>query len=119
MDHARVPVTVAYAALKSRCPRCGRGKLYRGLLKVREACGECGLELLPLEQGDGPASLSILLVGGLAGIGASVLDVRYQPSLWVHAAIWLPFVTVGSIVSLRWVKAALIAVQYRYVKTAD
>jgi uncharacterized protein (DUF983 family) len=108
--------SIAYASLRCRCPRCGKGKLYHGLLTVNETCAECGLPLKLYGQGDGPASLSILIIGALAGIGASVLDVKVQPPLWVHAVIWIPFVILGSLLSLRSVKAAMIAAQYQYRK---
>ena len=68
------------------------------------------------EQGDGPASLSVLLVGALAAIGAVIVDMKYAPPFWVHAVIWIPFIVIGSLVSLRLLKALIIAVQYQYRK---
>ncbi len=112
-DPSRAP-SAAYAALKGRCPACGQGKLYRSLLRVADRCRACGLDLTGHEQGDGPAFLAILLVGALSAIGAVILDMNWQPPLWVHAAVWLPGVVFGSILSLRVLKAALIAVQYRH-----
>src|SRR3546814_1038420 len=32
-------------ALRCRCPRCGRGKLYDGFLTVGDRCDRCGLDL--------------------------------------------------------------------------
>lgn len=37
--------------LLRRCPRCGEGRLFRGWMKLRERCPECGLRYL-LNQGD-------------------------------------------------------------------
>ncbi len=108
--------SIAYAALKCRCPACGKGKLYQSLLKVAPRCAECGLNLTQHEQGDGPAFLAVLIVGALTAIGAVILDMKLEPPLWVHAAIWIPFVMIGSVLSLRWLKAALIATQYSYRK---
>ena len=48
---ARVPVT--RAALACRCPRCGEGRLFTGLLTVRAACPACGLDLSAQDAGDG------------------------------------------------------------------
>jgi hypothetical protein len=31
-------------ALRLRCPRCGRGALYQGVLKPGDACASCGLD---------------------------------------------------------------------------
>lgn len=96
-----------------RCPACGKGKLFKNPVMLADYCNACGLPFRPEALGDGPASLSILIVGALAGIGASVLDVKYQPPFWVHAAIWIPLVIIGSLVSLRWLKALTLAVHYR------
>lgn len=112
MDEA--PVSIGYVALRCRCPRCGRGKLYGGLLKVADQCGECGLDLKAHEQGDGPATLSILFIGALVGIAASVVEVMLTPPFWVHAVLWTPLIIVGSLLSLRWIKAAIIAAQYQF-----
>jgi uncharacterized protein (DUF983 family) len=95
------------------CPRCGKGKLFRGMLTVADQCSECGLSFKEHEQGDGPAVFSILVVGALTAIGAAIVEIKYAPPYWVHAALWFPFVLIGSIFSLRLLKAALIATQYR------
>src|SRR5690606_22795250 len=102
-----------YVALKGRCPACGRGKLYRGLLTIAERCAVCGLEYSGHEQGDGPAFFGIVIIGTLAGIGAAITEIRYEPPFWLHAAIWVPFILLGSVAVLRWMKAAIIAIQYR------
>ncbi len=96
-----------------RCPRCGEGKLYRGLLTIVDQCSACGLALKQHEQGDGPAFFGILLIGALAGIFAAIFEMKFAPPYWLHAAIWIPFILIGSIASLRLGKAALIAAQYR------
>ncbi|HTB42455.1 MAG TPA: CheR family methyltransferase [Acetobacteraceae bacterium] len=38
-------MSVLQAALTCRCPRCGRGRLFRNLLEVRDRCEVCGLDL--------------------------------------------------------------------------
>ncbi|MDE3016426.1 MAG: DUF983 domain-containing protein [Pseudomonadota bacterium] len=101
-----------------RCPACGKGKLFRGALTVAERCGECGLSFQGHEQGDGPAFFAILIIGALTAIGAAVVEIKFEPPFWLHAVLWIPFVLVGSVLSLRFLKAALIAVQYR-VKRDD
>ena len=102
------------AALLGRCPRCGEGKLFAGLLAVREACPVCGLDLRAHDAGDGPAVAGIFVVGALAVIAALVVDARYEPPLWVHALIW-PVVILGlSLYVMRVAKAALLVLQYRH-----
>jgi uncharacterized protein (DUF983 family) len=99
------------AALRARCPSCGRAPLFAGVLTVRENCPGCGLDLRAQDAGDGPAVAGIFVVGALAVIAALVADVRYEPPLWVHALIW-PVVILGlSVYVMRVAKAALVALQ--------
>jgi uncharacterized protein (DUF983 family) len=106
-------VPLSRIVLRGRCPRCGQGRLYNGLLSIVDECSECKLDLKQHEQGDGPAFFGILIVGAATAIGAAVLEIKYQPPFWLHAAIWLPFVLIASVLALRWLKAMLIAVQYQ------
>ena len=99
--------------LTCRCPRCGKGKLYHGLLTVADQCSHCGLPLKGHEQGDGPAFFAVLIIGALSATGAAIIESKFSPPYWVQAAIWVPFVLIGSVISLRWFKALLIATQYR------
>ncbi|MFD1343649.1 DUF983 domain-containing protein [Litorisediminicola beolgyonensis] len=50
---------------RRKCPNCGTGPLLRGYLKVRESCPVCREELHHHRADDGPAYLTILIVGHL------------------------------------------------------
>ena len=102
------------AALTCRCPRCGVGKLYLGLLAVRPACDHCGLDLRAHDSGDGPASLVILLLGAIVVGLAFWVEFRFEPPLWLHALIWPAITLPLAILMIRPMKAALIALQFRY-----
>ena len=111
------PVTVLQAALLCRCPRCGKGKLFAGMLTVRERCAVCGLDLRAHDTGDGPAVGVILVLGAIVVSLAFWVEFRFSPPLWVHAVIW-PLVTLpGAILMMRPMKAALVALQYQHRKT--
>lgn len=75
-------------------------------------CPRCGLHILAREQGDGPAFFGIVVIGTLATIGAALTEMLYAPPYWVHAALWIPFIVIGSLVSLRFAKACLLGLQY-------
>jgi uncharacterized protein (DUF983 family) len=105
---------LAQVALLGRCPRCGRGPLFSGLLAIRDTCPACGLDLSRHDAGDGPAVAGIFVVGTLAVIGALVVDARYQPPLWLHALLWPAVVLPLSIYVMRVAKAALAGLQYRH-----
>ncbi len=94
------------------CPRCAKGRIFSDFLTMRSHCPTCNLHIAAREQGDGPAFFGIVVIGALAVIGAATVEMLYEPPYWVHAAIWPLFVIVGSLVSLRFAKAALINIQY-------
>lgn len=102
------------AGLRCRCPRCGQGRLFTGLLTVRAECQSCGLDLKAQDAGDGPAVLVILLVGALAVAVAFVVESQFAPPTIVHLIYQLPLVLGGSILCLRPAKATMIALQYRH-----
>lgn len=102
------------AALACRCPRCGKGKLFDGVLTVRERCPVCDLDLREHDTGDGPAVLVILVLGAIIVGLAFWVEFRFSPPLWVHAILW-PVVTVPlAIAMMRPLKAGLIALQFRH-----
>jgi uncharacterized protein (DUF983 family) len=108
------PVPVLRAALTCRCPRCGEGPLFAGLLAVRPACPVCGLDLSGQDAGDGPAVFVIFFLGLIVVGLAGWVELRFAPSIWVHMALWTPLIVGGAIAMLRPLKAALIALQYRH-----
>lgn len=102
------------AALGCKCPRCGRGRLFAGLLHVRGACEVCGLDLSAQDAGDGPAVFVILFLGLLVVALAALVEIKFSPPIWIHLVLWTPFIIVGAIAMLRPLKAGLIALQYRH-----
>ena len=107
-------VSLARAALLGRCPRCGKGALFRGLLDIRPACASCGLDLGAHDAGDGPAVAAIFLIGALT-VGLAIwIDVRFEPPLWVHAVLWPALVLPLSVLVMRVAKAALVALHWRH-----
>jgi len=106
--------SVAYASLIGRCPRCGKGKLFRGFLVIAPSCPVCGLDFSKFEAGDGPAVFVILIVGAIVAGGALLTEVWFSPPYWVHAVIWGPAVVILSLGFLRPLKAGLIVLQYKH-----
>jgi uncharacterized protein (DUF983 family) len=102
------------AGLACRCPRCGRGPLFTGLLTVRPSCEVCGLDLSAQNAGDGPA-VFVILVLGLIVVGlAALTEVNFSPPTWVHLLLWTPLILAGAPALLRPFKAVLIALEYRH-----
>ena len=110
----RPAVSTLAAALLCRCPRCGRGKLYDGIVSVAPRCAVCGLDLRAHDAGDGPIVFVVFLLGAVVVALAVLVEFTFAPPLWVHAVLWAPVVLIGSIAMLRPLKAGFIALQYRH-----
>jgi len=109
-----VAISLAHAALLCRCPRCGEGRIFSGLLTVHGTCPACGLDLSSEDAGDGPAVFVMFPLGALVvGVGAWI-EISYSPPIWVHLLVQIPLILIGALVLLRPLKAGLIALQYRH-----
>jgi uncharacterized protein (DUF983 family) len=109
-DAALSPLATGLAC---RCPRCGKGRLLRGFLDIRPNCESCGLDYGFADSGDGPAVFIILLAGFLVVGSVLIVEVLYQPPLWLHAMLWLPLILVTTLLPLRPLKGLMIALQYQ------
>jgi uncharacterized protein (DUF983 family) len=107
------PVDPVRAGLACTCPRCGQGKLFDGLVKVRPSCKSCGHDYSFADAGDGPAVFVILIIGFLVVGLALWMEVTYSPPIWLHFILWIPLTIGLSLWLLRVLKALLIALQYR------
>jgi uncharacterized protein (DUF983 family) len=109
--------TLSEAALRGvacKCPRCGRGKLYAGFLTLKPKCEVCGLDYAFMDSGDGPAVFVIMIAGAIVVASALIVEVKYQPPFWVHAALWLPLTLAVTLWPLRAIKSLLIALQFHH-----
>ena len=106
------PVEPFGTGLRGRCPRCGEGRLFNGLLSVAPACGVCRMDYDFADAADGPAVFVILIIGFVVVGLALWVEVSYAPSLWLHFLLWLPLTLVLCLPALRLVKGVLIALQY-------
>jgi len=113
-DPSWPPVSIAAAALGCRCPRCGRGRLFEGLLAVRPVCETCGLDLRAHDAGDGPAVFAIFILATVVVIAAFIVEFRFAPPLWLHVVLWPVVLVPGAILLMRPMKAALVAIQYQH-----
>lgn len=110
-------ISIVQAALRCRCPRCGKGKLFKGLLTLQPACPVCGLAFGQSDTGDAGA-VGVIMVLGAVVVGMAVwVEFHFAPPLWVHAVLW-PVVTIPlAILITRPAKAALVAAQFRHRAT--
>lgn len=107
------PVSPLSAGLSCRCPRCGKGKLFKGFLDIAPRCEACGLDYTFIDAGDGPAVFVILFGGFVVVAMAFFVEATWQPPLWVHALLWVPAILLVTLGLLRPFKGVLVAMQYR------
>ncbi|MFG1478141.1 DUF983 domain-containing protein [Xanthobacter sp. V4C-4] len=101
------------AGLLGRCPRCGKGRLFRGFITLAPACPVCGLDYGFADAGDGPA-VFVILIGGFVVVAlALAVEAAYAPPLWLHAVLWGPAILGVTLGLLRPFKGVLVALQYR------
>lgn len=99
---------------RRRCPRCGKGPMMNGYLTVRDGCPVCAQELHHHRADDGPAYLTILIVGHLMAPVMIWSFTEFRPDPLTLATIftigtvalslWLLPRLKGMIVGLQWAK---------------
>ncbi len=104
--------------LRGRCPRCGKGHLFTGFLKLRDSCEVCGLSYAFADPADGPAFFVICFGCVPAVVFAVLLQVKFDPPFWVHLLTTLPFLAITCLVPLRPLKGWLVCSQY-FVKAGE
>lgn len=100
------------SGLLCRCPNCGKGALFEGLLKVKPRCDACGFDLKAADTGDGPAIFVIMIAGFISCFGLVLHEVASQPPWWVLLAIWPAVGLFSCLALLRPTKSLLIALQF-------
>lgn len=98
--------------LACRCPRCGKGPLFKGYLSLRAACPECGLDYGFADPADGPAFFVMSGVAIVVTAFWGVWAVMAQPPIWAQFAVVFPALIGGCLGALRPVKAWMVAEQY-------
>ncbi len=106
---AQSPITVA---VKSRCPRCGKGRLFDGFLKLAPQCNVCGLDYSFADPADGPAFFVMMTMAfPITALGIWI-ELAFEPPVWVHLVTTLPLLLVACILPLRFFKGWLVASQF-------
>jgi uncharacterized protein (DUF983 family) len=106
--------------LKGRCPACARGRLFWRYLKVNDRCQSCDHQLSAYPADDGPAYLTILVVGHLF-----VAPLLLFPIVWEAPAAWtvpilLTAMAAITLTALPLVKGAWIGLMYALaVRSSD
>lgn len=94
------------------CPNCGSGPMLRDYLKVRESCPVCGEALHHQRADDGPAYITILIVGHIVipSMLWTFIGFRLDPLIMlaifsvmsVALTLWLLPRVKGAFIALQW-----------------
>ncbi|MDF1854843.1 DUF983 domain-containing protein [Pseudooceanicola sp.] len=101
-----------WSGFRRRCPNCNSGPMFKGFLKVRDHCPVCQEDFSHHRADDGPAYLTILIVGHLTAPALLVAFTTFRPEPLVLLTVFL-VATVGlSLFLLPRLKGALVAFQW-------
>jgi uncharacterized protein (DUF983 family) len=95
-----------------RCPACGKGRMFDGYLKVRPDCPACGEAFHHHRADDGPAYLTLLIVGHLLAPLLMWVFVTWRPGPWTLVAIFATGSVALSLYLLPRIKGAFVALQW-------
>lgn len=94
------------------CPACSTGPMLHGYLKVRDSCPVCGEALHHQRADDGPAYLTILIVGHLLAPLIFFVFTRFRPEPMTMVAIFSVFCVALSLYLLPRLKGAMVGLQW-------
>lgn len=94
--------------LKRQCPNCGEGKLFAGYLKVQPTCASCGHETGRYRADDGPAYVTMLLVGHILIAPMLTFPVIWETSPLIVAPLALLTVGAATLAALPFIKGGFI-----------
>lgn len=97
---------------RRRCPACGEGKMMAGFLKVNDSCPACGEALHHHRADDGPAYLTILVVGKTVMALYLFVYMTWEPRPLVMLALCWSVALAMSLFLLPRFKGALVALQW-------
>ena len=97
---------------RRKCPNCGNGPMLKGYLTVRHACPVCHEDFHHHRADDGPAYLTILIVGHLMAPLLHIVFVRWRPEPLVLFTIFAIGTVALSLYLLPRLKGAMIGFQW-------
>lgn len=109
-DRPRMPAMLR--GWRGKCPSCGGGSLLQGYLKVNDDCAACRQEFHHHRADDGPAYLTILLVGHLLAPAIHIVFVVWRPEPLTLFTIFAVGCTALSLYLLPRLKGAMIGYQW-------
>ncbi len=92
-----------------KCPNCGQASAFRGYVKVVDQCSNCHEPLNEYPADDGPAYVTIILIGHVVVVPALFLNVLYAYPPMVVLPILLGTIVALTLIALPYIKGAFLA----------
>lgn len=98
--------------LRCRCPKCGEGRILEKYLKVRANCPACGEAMHHHRADDGPAYLTILIVGHLMAPMIHIVFTTWRPDPLTMALSFSIACVILSLLLLPRLKGMIVGIQW-------
>ena len=94
-----------------KCPLCGISPIFVKYIKTFNKCENCGIKLSEYKSDDGPAYITIFLVGHILIPLILLVEKYYSPTLLLQMVFWPLLTILSSLWLLPRVKGAFIGIQ--------
>jgi uncharacterized protein (DUF983 family) len=96
---------------RKKCPRCGNSPIFIKYIKTYKKCRGCGIKISDYRSDDGPAYITILIVGHILIPMILLIEKHYSPSLLLQMVSWPAITIILCLWLLPRIKGAFIGVQ--------
>lgn len=98
-----------WRGFKGRCPQCGKGHVFDGYLRQHTDCPDCQLDTGAIRADDGPAWLTLLVVGHLLAPFMVIIFFEASVPMWLATGLMLGLATGLCLLLLPRAKGVFIA----------
>lgn len=99
--------------LTQGCPKCGSGKIFSKYITLKKQCDHCGESFEKLKADDGPAWLTMMVIGHLIIPTMLSVEMSYDLPIWVSIIVWPLSLAVLSLLCLPFAKAFFVNMIWR------
>ena len=98
--------------LRRQCPCCGQAPAFRGYLKVVDACSHCQTPLSLYPTDDGPAYITIILVGHLVIAPAFMMGIFYAYPAQILVPVLVGSIGLLTLIALPFIKGMFLGLMW-------
>lgn len=99
--------------LTCSCPKCGNGKIFSKYLTLKSQCDQCSESFTELKADDGPAWITMMIVGKIMVGIMLYYELSYDLSFWMSATLWPISFCLVAMIFLPFAKAFFVNMIWR------